>query len=95
MTLFHPSSELRPIVKTPQVHDFYGDQEPLPTGYKFRWQRLPQDQWNKVVWVHEDMTDGHNQRSLAKPRAEDIDGIVCTNVASIVNLMSPHFCNQD
>jgi superfamily II DNA helicase RecQ len=52
---------------------------------RFLWQRLPQDQKNKVVWVHVDMSCDHNQKALAQLRAGEIYGIVCTDVAGMVS----------
>lgn len=60
----------------------------------FLMQRLPEALCKKVVWVHADMLCGHNQAALNNLKRGDIFGIVCTDVAGMVNYLLYVFSNN-
>jgi superfamily II DNA/RNA helicase len=48
--------------------------------------RLPPELWERVVWVHSEMTSGFNERAMEKLKNGELYGVVCTDVAGMVSI---------
>jgi superfamily II DNA helicase RecQ len=53
--------------------------------------RLAPELRNRVVWVHSEMTSGFNERAMEKLRNGELYGIVCTDVAGMVSILTIFF----